>query len=116
LRGAVLRASAAAIDAARALLAALGLDAPDAAAAALLFGRHLVATDLVSRPSGVALHQALRAVRETADADLPVLYEARVAAIRDGAALLLAEAEIVLDRLVGEAQAPAEPPADDDEG
>lgn len=113
LRGAALRAADAALDGARALLAPLGLDSTDPAAATLLFLRHLVATDLVSLRCGLAAQQALRARREIEEGDLPALYEARVAALREGAVLVLGEADIVLDRLVGEA--PAEPPAAADE-
>ena len=120
LRGAIGRAVDATLAGARALLAPRGLDCAEIAAATVLFDRHLVATDVVSRACGLALHRALRARRETEEGDFPVLYEARVDAVRDGAAGLLAEADIVLDRLLGDIPAapPAPPPgeaADDDE-
>jgi uncharacterized protein (UPF0332 family) len=117
LRGAALRASHAAFAAARALLTPRGLDAPDPAAAALLFGRHFVATDLVSRPCGLAVQHALRTLGEVEASDVPLLYEARVAALREGAALVLAEADIVLDRILAElpAAAPAAPAEEDEE-
>jgi uncharacterized protein (UPF0332 family) len=118
LRGGALRAVDATIDAARALLAPLGLDTTDPAGAAALFDRRLVATDLVSRGCGLALHQALRALAEARLGDVPVLYDARAAALRDGAALLLAEAEIVIERLIAERALPAPESArpDEDEG
>lgn len=99
LRGAAGRAIDAALDGARALLAPRGLDCPEIGAATVVFDRQLVATDMVSRTCAVAIHRALRTARELFEGDIPVLYEARVAAVRDGAAALLAEADIVIDRL-----------------
>jgi uncharacterized protein (UPF0332 family) len=102
LRAATLCACDAIADAVRALLVPLGLDASEPAAGAALFDRQLVATDLVSRPCGLAVHRALRARREIEQGDIPVLYDARAIAVRDGAVLLLAEAEIVVERLLAD--------------
>jgi uncharacterized protein (UPF0332 family) len=106
-RGAALRAAEAILLAARALLVRTGLDRADWAAVTLLFDRHLVATELVSKACGEALHKALRARREADEGDLPVFYPARVQALRDAAAAILAEAEIVLESPLSEAGATA---------
>lgn len=110
--GAALLACEAAHLAARALLAPLDLDRVDPAAATLLLDARLVATDRISRACGEALHRALRARREVAEAEGAGLYAARLRALRDGAALLVAEADILLGR---EGPAPSVPPPADDE-
>ncbi len=98
-RGAALRAADAALLGARALLAPSGLVQTEAAAVALLFDRRLVAADAVTKACGEAVHRALRARREGDEADVPALfYPARVQSLRDGAAALLAEADIILGR------------------
>lgn len=109
LRGAILRATDAALACGRALVVPRGADCRELAALAAVFDRQLVATDVISRACGLALHRALRARREAEEGDIPVVYAARAEAVRDGARALFAEAEILLERLVGDL--PAAPPA-----
>jgi hypothetical protein len=72
-------------------------------AATLEFDRALVATDLVSKMCGEAMHRALRCRRESEETDLgeSAFYAARTQSMRDAAAAILAEAEIILDRDLG---------------
>lgn len=113
LRGAALRAADATILGARALLATRGLDRTDPAAVVVLFDRQLVATDHVSRACGEVLHRAHRARRELEETDHPGFYAARVQSVREGAAALLAEARILLERAIGDMPPP--PPRDPEE-
>lgn len=115
LAGTALRASDAAHLTARALLAPLGLDRADPLAATLLVDMRLVATEKISRAAGEALHRALRAGRECREADPVALFLARVDALREGARLLIAEADIVLGRDVAEPGAAPPSAGDDDE-
>ena len=115
LAGTALRACDATHLAARALLAADGLDRSGPPETALLFAMRLVATERISRAAGEAAQRALRARRECSEADPVVLYEARVESLRQGARLLLEEADIVLGRGLAAPAPGAKPGVEEDE-
>jgi len=116
LRGAALRLAHATEDAARALLAARGRDPEDDLGLLVaLFDREIAATDLVSKTCAEALHRAWRAHLETRLGDVPSLYAARVEALREGAASVIGEVEIVLEKALPDVDAEAGTPAGEEE-